>query len=463
MGRVSRERKRRKRKSLATTEEMQSINNDPTYIDISKSLRQNGWRNETLLRIGEFAMTGRGVYSTKRLSEMDLIISLPIQSMISIVTMERDNCFRQLMNSGFEGKKRLVTSQSLLAIYLLFLKHHRRKLDYINTVPSTFSTPYFCTATERSHMIGTIMEKIANQRQTIQHDFECFQHCFGQLCCSHCNRKRFCDIFTLVEFEWAFFAVNSRSVYFSDAIVTQMNVKSELRSWLKDEPTLALAPFLDLLNHSSEAKTNVQFKITSAHGGQYELYNASVTFQKYEQIFISYGALDNFKLLTEYGFFLPNNPNDFIEISATKETCIGQYINRMPYKMQLFVKNNNFDTNLFISRTNGFSHNLKLLIYIICNGAEQETFHENEFKKTIYGDLDKLDITSMQCRNCAVCVIESKIQEMESSRHMLNKLTKTTELSGECTLYCDYLLETSNWLVNLRDVTASVRLRAAQI
>lgn len=450
MGRASRERKKRKRLSLAATKAFHAMNNDQIYIEISQSLHRDGWRNETLLKIGDFALTGRGVYSTKNLRPNDLLISLPIESMISIVTMERDIEFRKLISFSFTGKNHSVTSQSLLAIYLLHLKHHRRKMDYIKTVPASFSVPYFCATAERNLMIGSIMEKICKQQQNIQNDFETFGQCFGQMCCSHCDQKYFCDIFTLDEFEWAFFAVNSRSVYFSPDILTQLQVESELRVWLKDEPTLALAPFLDLLNHSSEAKTTVSYRIPSSRRGRYELYTA-VPFHKYEQVFISYGALDNAKLLTDYGFFLPNNPNDFIEIDAS-EMCIGQYIDRLPYKMKVFVKENNLDKNLYISRANGFSHNLKLLIYIVCSGSGAETFHESDFKRTIYGAFEKLDITSVECRMCASSLVAAKIAEMELSRKKLIDRRGMDDLISEhSTIYCDYLLESINWLANLGD------------
>lgn len=452
MGRAARIRKRRKRASVDATNAFHAVNNDQTYTEISQSLHRDGWRNEKLLKIGEFAVTGRGVYSTKSLRANDLLVSLPIESMISIVTMERDIEFRKLINFSFTGKNQSVTSQSLLAMYLLHLKHHRRKMAYINTVPRSFSVPYFCVTDERNLIIGSIMEKIAKQQQTIQNDFESFAKCFGQMCCSHCDQKYFCDIFTLHEFEWAFFAVNSRSVYFSPDIVAQLQVQSELRVWLTDDPTLALAPFLDLLNHSSEAETTVSFQITSAslRSARYELYTA-VSFQKYEQIFISYGALDNAKLLTEYGFFLPNNPNDFIEIDAS-EMCVDQYIKRMPYKMKVIVRENNLDKNLYISRANGFSHNLKLLIYIVCIGSGAETFHEDDLKRTIYGAFEEFDVTSVECRMCGSSLIAAKIEEMESSRQKLIERKNTNDcISEHSTIYCDYLLESINWLSNLSD------------
>ena len=38
-------------------------------------------------------------------------------------------------------------------------------------------------------------------------------------------------------------------------------------------------------------------------------------YKKYDQVYISYGQHDNHKLLIEYGFCVPDNPNDVFEFS----------------------------------------------------------------------------------------------------------------------------------------------------
>lgn len=58
------------------------------------------------------------------------------------------------------------------------------------------------------------------------------------------NWKSFADILTYKDFRWAWYVVNTRSVYFDAG-------KSEYLC--AEEPdNMALAPFLDLLNHSPE-------------------------------------------------------------------------------------------------------------------------------------------------------------------------------------------------------------------
>lgn len=443
MGRVYRERKRRRQSRL----HLQAVNDDPIYVDISKALHRAGWRNETELKVAEFAVTGRGVYSTRNICGNDTIISLPIASMISIVTMEHDDGFRKLISAAFAEKNRVVMAQSLLAIYLLYLKHHRRRMEYIRTVPNAFTVPYFCHPMEQKTLIRSIAEKVVEQKKIIQTDFANFKYCFDGSHCSCCNRIYFCDIFSMEEFEWAYFVVNSRSVYFSPDIATKMLHHIELRKWLKDEPTLALAPFLDLLNHNCDAKTKVQFKVTSEQCGQYELCT-DVAFPKYQQIFISYGALDNIKLLTDYGFFLPNNPNDSIEFNAT-DPCIDRLLKRLPYKLRMFVKQRDFHKSLFIARVTGFSHNLKLLIHIVANVNKGKTFDDIELKKFVYNASDALDTIhdSTEWQSCASHLVTVKIDEMNASLNELNKLRRTHELTEQSTIYCDYLQDSINWLM----------------
>lgn len=41
-------------------------------------------------------------------------------------------------------------------------------------------------------------------------------------------------------------------------------------------------------------------------------------YKKYDQVFISYGSHDNYHLLMEYGFTLPDNPNDAVMMDYGK-------------------------------------------------------------------------------------------------------------------------------------------------
>ncbi len=73
--------------------------------------------------------------------------------------------------------------------------------------------------------------------------------------------------------------------------------------------TIALAPFLDCLNHSLEASVDTFYDPSS----QSFKISTRIPYQKDSQVFISYGPHDNHFLLTEYGFVLPGNRYDYVD------------------------------------------------------------------------------------------------------------------------------------------------------
>lgn len=447
MGRTNRNRKRKKANDLeiqSTNGRLESMDSEDIYINLARSLYRMGWLNETNLKVGDFPITGRGIYSIKNFRKDDLLISLPIESLISIVSIADDTKFRYFLNRCFANKEKQITSQSLLALYLLYLKHTGQRTEYMTTLPHHFSMPYFCDAAEVNAMLPTIRDKVFDQREIIDVDFCCFQTNFKETRCVCCNRIYFCDIFTKMDFEWAFFAVNSRSVYFNLEKIAVKHLESvrSVQKLLKDEPTLALAPFLDLLNHSCTAGTGLYVKNTD-NGPLYQLYT-TVPFSKYEQVFISYGTLDNTKLLTEYGFFVPKNKHDFVEIQRKD---IESYLKTIPYRIKMLISNENLDQNLFITRANGFSHNIRILIYIICNASHGiNAADENHFKKIIYGDINELNTISADMKKLAAEFIHIKSKELRALCGFFIERQSNQTITEQATIYLNYLKEAIKWI-----------------
>lgn len=473
MGRTNRNRKRKKANDLeiqSTNGRLESMNSEDIYINLARSLYRNGWLNETNLKVGDFPVTGRGIYSIKNFCKDDLLISLPIESLISIVSIADDMKFRHLLNRCFDNQVKQITSQSLLALYLLYLKHTGQQIEYTTTLPSAFSVPFYCTDAELQAMIPAIRDKVFDQREIIDMDFSCFQRNFKETRCACCNRTYFCDIFNKTAFEWSFFAVNSRSVYFNleKIAVKHLEAVRTVQTLLKDEPTLALAPFLDLLNHSCTAGTGLYVKNT-VNGSSilYQLYTKT-PFSKYEQVFISYGALDNTKLYTEYGFFVPNNKHDFVEIQRKE---MESYLKLIPYRIRVLISKESLDQNLFITRTNGFSHNIRILIYIICNVSSSSTststssssssslsssplstthslstIDENHIKKIIYGDIDEFNIVTSEMKKLANELVESKVKDLRGQCGFFAERQSNKLLTESATIYLNYLKEAIKWL-----------------
>ena len=133
------------------------------------------------------------------------------------------------------------------------------------------------------------------------------------------------DSWTVAEFSWAWFTVNTRAVYLEHDPRYESHLSSyeshlpsyeshlsryESQSQLPSQDRLALVPYLDLLNHSGSV--SVRVAVSHRH---YQVVSLSPV-QKYQQAFISYGPHDNTKLLVEYGFYLKENPHESFNIST---------------------------------------------------------------------------------------------------------------------------------------------------
>jgi hypothetical protein len=102
----------------------------------------------------------------------------------------------------------------------------------------------------------------------------------------------------LAQYVWAWLCVNSRCLYIP----------------LTSNPlnNLTLAPVIDFLNHTDDAEKACTMTYTSQRG---MAIRTTSTYAPGDEIYITYGPHCNQFLLCEYGFALPANGHDFIDIS----------------------------------------------------------------------------------------------------------------------------------------------------
>ena len=74
-----------------------------------------------------------------------------------------------------------------------------------------------------------------------------------------------------------------------------------------------MVPMADMLNHEAGVSSLDDFEFSS--DADAFVLKSSNGVGAGQEVTISYGALDNMHLLQYYGFALPNNPDDFVEIS----------------------------------------------------------------------------------------------------------------------------------------------------
>ena len=434
MGRTRRLRLRKR--GVPSTTVFRNLDADAEHIALMSELRRGGWRNDTHLKVGEFSLTGRGIYARRDFRENDLLIELPVTQLISMITVEEDAAFCQLVLDALPSEAKVMTTQCLLALYILYLQNHGRHSAYIATIPKLFSVPYFCPANEIAEMIPEIRQKVRSQQETIQCTFTRLERAFASAICGCCGNT-LKGILDLNSFEWAYFAVNSRTVYFDTSQFS--NQHAAIYSLLSDAPRLAMAPFLDLLNHTTGVATRQEHRWLSSTQAVYRLFTKTPV-RKYEQIFISYGALDNVKLLVEYGFFIPNNPHDLFDFDLDEiEAATGT----IPYKIKMFLKNHDFDRNLFVMRDTGLNHNLLAVLHIVREWEiSSGTLNDSALTKIIYGDM--LPVSPIA--KLALKLLEGKVEKFRRIFEHFEKCRMENQLSENGEIFRSYLEEALMWL-----------------
>ena len=147
----------------------------------------------------------------------------------------------------------------------------------------------------------------------------------------------------LDQFSWGWFTVNTRAVYFDNKSRNEGNYFPNGCD-LEENENLALAPFLDMFNHSSQADVNVGpnlimddsnvaangtaeswniFEADKSNKGKTYQIITNTEYKKYEQVFINYGPHGNIRLFMDYGFIEANNPNDFVFQNVIYTGCIS--------------------------------------------------------------------------------------------------------------------------------------------
>ncbi|RZC38109.1 SET domain containing protein [Asbolus verrucosus] len=185
--------------------------------------------------------------------------------------------------------------------------------------------------------------------------------------CSCCGKRADC-VLDVNTFTWGYILVNTRAVYVNPEIVRESCGSCE--DILSDQPCMALCPYLDMFNHSHTARTRAEL-IRREGRLVYQLTALNST-KKHQQVFISYGAHDNVKLLTEYGFFIPGNRFDSIQIrSEDVLKVLNLNLNDSQYK---FIRTHGLDKSDLYIGEGGPSFNLKAFLFVAFKDSTAKNF-----------------------------------------------------------------------------------------
>lgn len=403
MGRAYRERRRERKTAndagTATDEAPPSASRDfvcnlsgrTEHIALLRQLAAQGFRNDNRLRPAEFRSTGRGIYTTRTVAANDVLIDMPFESLITLATLQSDDGFADLFEPSVKVLGKKLSIQTLLAVYVLYRQHRYPDDPYVRTLPPALTQPLFCNEAELMVLNGDLFERIHTQSQTRAKEYRNLQLAATAMpTCSCCGGAFFANICTPAAFKWAFMVVNSRSVYIDAGAVKRCCVgrRPTIGALLRDSPNTALAPFMDLLNHGDDIDAQQpEFEVKTA---RYRLATAH-SFRPYEQVRISYGPLDNVRLLVDYGFVLAGNRHDCVRLELSD---ITEYLEegvlrreRKPIDRNRFkfVKENGLDVEMFVSRADGLSHSL--VVVLTCLFVETVAHFSNVLSIVGYGGM----------------------------------------------------------------------------
>lgn len=256
-------------------------------------MKDNGWMPDIGLTIKEFRGGGRGFTCSKAIKPHSVLVSIPITLIASRKTVLRNGSLVASLLKESPSAGHLPT-QTLLSLFLL----HEKRLAgqswwraYVNTLPLRYDTPYFCTRRELDTFPDYLQQAAHQSREVVEKEFARAQ-----------NLVRGKFKFSLSSFAWAWFTVNTRAVYLKDSN--------------DGENCLALAPYLDMFNHTFDTivEAGINLRKVTGQADVYQIVTHS-RFAAYDQVFINYGPHDNLKLFLEYGFTLSGNPHDRVPLS----------------------------------------------------------------------------------------------------------------------------------------------------
>ncbi|KAI9313935.1 hypothetical protein BX666DRAFT_1863664 [Dichotomocladium elegans] len=188
-----------------------------------------------------------------------------------------------------------LSMHQLLALHLCYLKHDPTSWwkPYIDLLPSHFNTmPIKYPPTLAKHLPVSLQEEVAQQRERLVSDYNDVVQ-FTK------SRPGFKAV-GFEEYEWAWLCVNTRCIHMST-----MDAKAK-------GGNIAMAIYLDFLNHSWEAKASIESGFNTKT--QCFEIRTLTPYRKGEQVFINYGPHDNLAILREYGFVIPGNIYNFVSL-----------------------------------------------------------------------------------------------------------------------------------------------------
>ncbi|XP_068122183.1 SET domain-containing protein 4 [Hyperolius riggenbachi] len=383
--------RRRKRKPVEASAVNQS--HDSRCIQLRRWLKDRGF-HDSRLRMAHFSDAGRGLMTKCLLQPGDLIIALPESCLLTA-----DVVLKSQLGEYIRRWRPPVSALLALCTFLITERYAGEQSPwkpYVDLLPSSYDCPVYWETDIMEFLPEPVRQKAREQKTTVQDFYASHVPFFRSL--QPLYQENTEDILNYDAVRWAWCSVNTRTVY----------MKHPHREGLSAEQDVyALAPFLDLLNHSPAVQVEAAFNEKTRN---YEIRTKS-QYRKYDQVFICYGHHDNQRLLLEYGFVAADNPHQSVYVTRD---VIQQYLSLTDKQLQKkwsLLHENGFLENLTFG-PDGPSWKLLTALRLLCLGAEEFLY----WKKVLLGSF----VSESNERSCRELV-------RKLCRHLLEQTSRTLQ------------------------------------
>ncbi|GAM17363.1 hypothetical protein SAMD00019534_005380 [Acytostelium subglobosum LB1] len=242
------------------------------------------------LQIANFSDgTGRGLVTAKKVEENECVISVPRRFLINVQVARQHEVLGKIFED-FSG----LNDDTILFLFVIYEKENPNSFwrPFFDTLPSYFPTSIHFTPTELLELEGTNL--FAETIHVKEHLQSIRDMLFPEL------SEQYPTIFPESLFSWENF-LWARSLFDSRAI--QLKIDGKIMN--------CLVPMADMVNH------HVTAQISQRHFDQeadaFKMISCC-SIGPSAQIYLHYGALQNWELSLYYGFVIPNNSYESFHI-----------------------------------------------------------------------------------------------------------------------------------------------------
>ncbi|KAK1344350.1 hypothetical protein QTO34_014917 [Cnephaeus nilssonii] len=374
-GRTSRIRRRK----LCRSSQSRGVNESykPEFIALKKWLKARKFEDTNLIPAC-FPDTGRGLMSKTSLQEGQVIISLPESCLLTTDTVIRSYL------GAYIAKWQPPPSPLLALCTFLVAERHAGDRSpwkpYLEVLPKAYTCPVCLEPEVVTLLPRPLAAEAREQRTRVRELFTSARGFFSSL------QPLLPEAAESVFSYGPSCGPGARRVHGAGQ-----------RQGLSAEPdTCALAPFLDLLNHSPAVQVEAAFNEESRC---YEIRTGSGC-RRHEEVFICYGPHDSRRLLLEYGFVPRGNPHACVPVSQDMLVKYLPSTDKQMNKKISILKDHDFIENLTFG-WDGPSWRLLTALRLLCLEAGEFLCWKKVLLGEIISDVNEkksLDIAQKICR-----------------------------------------------------------------